>query len=195
MQMIEGNSIECLYRSGLTATMNHGVVPLDSSIAKEISLMCTVRDIEDIDLDLGFISRHYPSYQQIVNAEFSHYDNVLDDAYASHVIQSIRTTPDSRKLYFNFWSEEHLHMSVKSPCLVGIHFRVFAGDILNMQVVMRANNAATIFPINLVIFLSFFKRVAHGLRLSVGQYHHYATSFHIYSRDLQYVANFCNFDI
>ena len=61
---------------------------------------------------------------------------------------------------------------------------------LNLQVVMRSNDAAEATFMNAFAFISLQERVAKNLNVPVGTYTHTANSFHVYSKDFNLLKHF-----
>jgi thymidylate synthase len=97
--------------------------------------------------------------------------------------KNIKLKLDSRKLFWSFWKIDDQNPETKSPCLTGLYFRQNLDQNLDMHPQLRANNAVRISPINVLIFIEFFQKVAQNLNLKVGNYYHHSNSYHIYQKD------------
>jgi len=182
-------NIKSLYIESLRDLLLHGLKPLDETVLLEKELHCSL----DINGNSNYLNKDiltglYQGWDAQYEKELSYYkDNLF--AKVDEIASTIIKNPNSRKLYFNFWSENDSDLSVKSPCLVGLDFRVLQDSKLNMHVIMRANNAYKIFPMNLVIFINFFIEVAKRVNLSPNIYHHHAPLFHLYREDVNDFKN------
>ena len=187
--MITSNNIENLYLEALKNVLCNGYRDCsDPDIFVEMPLVLQIQDTINIDLDISLIlPKLFLDYEEQLKNEIDYYTTTFN-VLKGRVVSEIMANPNSRKLYFNLWSENDNGLNVKSPCLVGVYFRVFENK-LNMEVVMRANNAFRISLINLSIFISFFKEVAQLLNLDSGAYIHFAASYHIYKKDLSDMIN------
>ena len=174
-----------MFKESFSKVYKNGWKPLDETVESEMSLACTINDFTNINPDF---SELYSNWTEVFAYEKEHYDEVLF-SMLTRVVGEIKNNPQSRKLYFNFWSEKDNEMEVKSPCLSAIYFRLLESGKLNMSVVMRANNAFRIFPINLILFIDFFKKVAQLTGLKMNEYHHHALSLHIYKKDSKDIEN------
>jgi thymidylate synthase len=148
----------------------------------------TVNDQLDTDIK-KLLSNLYTNWEDQNKLEVEYYKKTFEDLKIK-IITEISKNKSSRKLYFNLWdqNQDDNDLSVKSPCLVGVYFRIF-GNTIDMQVIMRANNAFKISLINFSIFVDFYREIANALLLKTGTYSHFATSYHIYNSDLASISN------
>jgi thymidylate synthase len=162
-----------------------GFTPFDQSVELEQDMVCKIDDFEDVNPDFSTL---YLGWEKTFEYEREYYENLFS-SLEDRIVGEINSNLGSRKLYFNLWSENDVKIDVKSPCLTAIYFRVLSGNVLNMSVVMRANNAFKIFPINLILFVNFFKQISNRVGMRMGMYTHHALSFHIYKHDLIEIEN------
>lgn len=176
--------IRSVFSQSLRDLLLHGFQPLDEAILLEKQMHCSIQlNRDNNSVDKSILSDLYKDWEVQYEKELSYYNDNLFSRI-EEVASEIRKDSQSRKLYFNFWGEKGNDPSAQRPCLVGLNFRVLKDSKLDMHVIMRANNAFKIFPINVVIFLSFFFNVAKKVDLTPNTYHHYSSLFHLYKADV-----------
>jgi|GEM_PF-4283966 len=182
-------NIKSLTIESLKGLLLRGLKPSDETVLLEKELYCSLHiDGNAKKVNKDILAGLYQGWDVQYEKELTYYrDNLF--SRADEINSVIMKSPNSRKLYFNFWSQNDNDLSVKSPCLVGLDFRVLQDSKLDMHVIMRANNAFKIFPMNLVIFVSFFIEVSKKVNLSPNVYHHYTSLFHLYKEDMYDLKN------
>lgn len=101
------------------------------------------------------------------------------------VEQQLRRDPDTRQAIVSLWSETDREPSWKDrPCTTELQFMVRDGA-LDVFVFMRANDLWTGTCYDVGQFGQVQAAMAHVLGIPYGTYHHYATSLHIYERDIE----------
>ena len=110
------------------------------------------------------------------------------------VIRELARNPFTRRDNMTTWLPETDIMSEDPPCLQRIWYRCTEenGKIkLNCSVSMRSNDAFKASFMNMFAFIMLQRRVAEqlsdaiGRKVGLGQYIHYADSYHIYGSDLE----------
>jgi|GEM_PF-3590991 len=101
------------------------------------------------------------------------------------VEQQLRRDPDTRQAVVSLWSETDREPTWKDrPCTTEFQFMIREGR-LDVFVFMRANDLWTGTCYDVFQFGQIQAAMAHVLGIEPGTYHHYATSLHIYERDLE----------
>lgn len=118
-------------------------------------------------------------------------DRFLQGAYGprigfqlERVEDQLRRDPDTRQAVVSLWAETDANPMWKDrPCTTEFQLMIRNGK-LEMFVFMRANDLWTGTCYDVFQFGQIQAAMAHVLGIEVGPYHHYATSLHIYNRDL-----------
>lgn len=101
------------------------------------------------------------------------------------VEQQLRRDPDTRQAIVSLWSETDRNPAWKDrPCTTEFQLMIRDGA-LDIFVFMRANDLWTGTCYDVFQFGQIQAAMANILGVPVGTYHHYATSLHIYERDLE----------
>jgi hypothetical protein len=96
----------------------------------------------------------------------------------------LRRDPDTRQAVVNLWRAEDADPFWKDrPCTTQFQLMIRGGK-LEMFVSMRANDLWTGTCYDVFQFGQIQAAMAHVLGIQPGPYHHYATSLHIYDRDI-----------
>lgn len=70
------------------------------------------------------------------------------------------------------------------PCTIALQFLI-RDNRLNLTTIMRSNDLWFGTPYDVLFFTSLQRLVANDLKIEMGSYYHFATSMHIYERNLQ----------
>lgn len=106
----------------------------------------------------------------------------------SRVIEKLRKKPDTRRAAITILESSDLEPSQKeAPCTVGLQF-IRRRERLHLVAMMRSNDAYLGFPHDVFCFTMIQELVARSLGIKVGDYHHFATSLHLYENDQDSVA-------
>lgn len=112
----------------------------------------------------------------------------------SGVVRKLRADPWTRQAVATLWHDErdgHVAYAGKLdyPCTVALGFIMqiqFTGaSQLDMNVIMRSNDAWLGLPYDMFQFTQLQWTVARMLGVAVGRYYHTAWSLHLYERDLE----------
>lgn len=131
---------------------------------------------QDIVNDDGSINSNYGQY--IFHGPDNQFDNVVRTLVADR---------DSRRASIAILGRDHLLSSTKDvPCTHAIDFRIRDGE-LNMSVLMRSQDGIFGMASDAPCFSFVHEMVLEALRetypdLRLGNYHHFAGSFHVYER-------------
>ena len=106
-------------------------------------------------------------------------------AQLEEVEQQLRADESTRQAVVSLWSETDREPSWKDrPCTTEFQLMVRDGK-LDIFVFMRANDLWTGTCYDVFQFGQVQAAMAHVLGIPYGTYHHYATSLHIYERDIE----------
>ncbi len=115
------------------------------------------------------------------------------------IIEELARNPFSRRAQFTTWDQENDISSEDPPCLQRGWYRCTQDEqgILHLHghISMRSNDAFKANFMNMFAFVMLQKRLADELSLKlgrevrVGQYTHFADSFHVYGKDIKDFVN------
>lgn len=150
--------------------------------------------------DLDFIRFYIPNYppEGIVGA--------IEDAYGprfmgtgefgrsfqqiDRVIDRLKRKPDTRRAVISVLEPSDLEPGrSEAPCTTALQF-IRRREHLHLVAMMRSNDAYWGFPHDVFCFTMMQEVVARALGIKVGEYHHFATSLHLYE---QHVSGACDY--
>lgn len=100
------------------------------------------------------------------------------------VIDRLRRKPDTRRAVITLLESSDLDPEKReAPCTVALQFIHRRGH-LHLIAMMRSNDAYLGFPHDVFCFTMMQELVARSLGVKVGEYHHFATSLHLYGGDV-----------
>jgi thymidylate synthase len=150
--------------------------------------------------DLDFIRFYLPDYppngvtgsieeaygpRMIGTGEFGRYYNQIERA-----IERLREKPDTRRAVISILEPSDLEPEkIEAPCTTALQF-IRRRDRLHMIAMMRSNDAFIGFTHDVFCFTMIQEFIARALGLQLGEYHHFATSLHLYEQDVQKVASY-----
>lgn len=148
--------------------------------------------------DLDFIRFYLPDYppedasgsleeaygpRLIGTGEFGRSFNQIE-----RVIDRLRRKPDTRRAVISILEPSDLEPGkAEAPCTIALQF-VRRRERLHLVAMMRSNDAYLGFPHDVFCFTMIQELVARSLGIQVGEYHHFATSLHLYEHDQDKVA-------
>ena len=101
----------------------------------------------------------------------------------SRVIERLRKNPDTRRAVITLLESSDLEQKQKeAPCTIGLQF-ICRRKHLHLIAMMRSNDAYLGFPHDVFCFTMIQELIARSLGMRVGEYHHFATSLHLYEKD------------
>lgn len=104
------------------------------------------------------------------------------------VIDRLRKRPDTRRAVVSILEPSDLgYGRDEAPCTVALQF-IRRRERLHLIAMMRSNDAYMGFPHDVFSFTMIQEFVARALGIRIGEYHHFATSLHLYERDIGKVA-------
>jgi len=111
-----------------------------------------------------------------------------------NVYKVLKEDPDSRRAVMSMYNpahDFHDYISLDICCTLSLIFRIVNGK-LNLSVTMRSNDVLLGIPADLWQFSFLQSVMASWLGIPVGNYSHYAASFHAYERDLEKLTDIAN---
>lgn len=148
--------------------------------------------------DLNFIRHYIPQYppegvdgnlrdaygpRLIGSGEFGFNTNQLE-----RIIERLSRKNDTRRAVIPILESADLaHGREEAPCTIALQFIRRRGR-LHLISIMRSNDAYLGFPHDVFCFTMIQEIVARALGIGLGEYHHFATSLHLYDRDKDKVS-------
>lgn len=118
----------------------------------------------------------------IGTGEFGRSVNQVD-----RVIARLKERPDTRRAVISILEPSDLGPDKReAPCTTALQFIHRRGH-LHLVAMMRSNDAYLGFPHDVFSFTMMQELIARSLGVRVGEYHHFATSLHLYGRDVDNV--------
>ena len=148
--------------------------------------------------DLGFIRfyiRNYPPAEKSGSIEEAYGPRLLGTGQFGHsfnqierVIARLGQKPDTRRAAIAILGPSDLAPNQQeAPCTVALQF-IRRRERLHLVAMMRSNDAYLGFPHDVFCFTMIQELVARSLGIQLGEYHHFATSLHLYEDDQKRVA-------
>lgn len=155
--------------------------------------------------DLDFIRHYIPKYPPLDDdGNPLDVDGGLRDAYGprltgsgafgfktnqiERVIERLSKRNDTRRAVISILEAADLaHGSEEAPCTIALQF-IRRRERLHLIAVMRSNDAYLGFPHDVFCFTMIQEIVARALGIGLGEYHHFATSLHLYDRNRSKVS-------
>lgn len=104
------------------------------------------------------------------------------------VIDRLKQKPDTRRAVISILEPSDLEPNkAEAPCTISLQF-VRRRERLHLVAMMRSNDAYLGFPHDVFCFTMIQELVARSLGVKMGEYHHFATSLHLYERDQDKVS-------
>lgn len=108
------------------------------------------------------------------------------------VIERLRRKPDTRRGVISILEPGDLEPGkAEAPCTIALQF-VRRRERLHLVAMMRSNDAYLGFPHDVFCFTMIQELIARSLGIQVGEYHHFATSLHLYENDRDKVSAYLN---
>lgn len=123
----------------------------------------------------GYILKHKHDFDQI-----------------EKVIELLKFDHNSRRAVMNInVPNVHVIETKDEPCTIALQFLVRDGK-LNCTAIMRSNDIWFGTPYDWAFFIELQKVIADRLNLGYGTYTHFATSFHVYERNMDEISRIAN---
>lgn len=125
-----------------------------------------------------------------IPAHFHGAYGVRSGTQLASVVAKLQDDPDTRQAVVTLWDPRLDNDLGKKdyPCTVGLGFALSTDhELLNMNVIMRSNDAWLGLPYDVFVFNQLQWTVANALEVVPGSYTHTAWSLHLYERDVDKV--------
>ena len=175
-------------RARVSATATRGILP--SALAEFCWYMAGSADIDFIRFYIdnyppkdatGSIEEAYGP-RLVGTGEFGKNHNQIE-----RVIERLRRKRDTRRAVISLLEPSDLTPDQdEAPCTVALQF-IRRRERLHLVAMMRSNDAYLGFPHDVFCFTMIQELVARSLGISMGEYHHFATSLHLYEKNLRRV--------
>lgn len=112
-----------------------------------------------------------------------------------HVERKLKKDPDSRQAVITLWDPplDNDAGHPDYPCTVMLHF-IIRHDRLQLHTTMRSNDVWWGLAYDAFQFTQLQLTLANALGVLAGEYHHHATSLHLYERDTEAIENLHAYD-
>lgn len=178
-------------RARISATATRG--RLISALAEFCWYMSGSADLEF----MRYYVRDYPPVNTAGSIEEAYGPRLLGTGQfgrsrnqVERVIEQLRQRPDTRRAIIPLLEPSDLDPDrAEAPCTSALQF-IRRRDRLHMVAMMRSNDAYLGFTHDLFCFTMFQEIIARSLGLRVGEYHHFATSLHLYEDDTEKVSSY-----
>lgn len=108
------------------------------------------------------------------------------------IIELLSKDPNSRRAVINLNTPNEKVIETKDePCTIALQFFIRSGK-LYCTAMMRSNDIYLGFPYDVAFFTELQKYIADRLGVGYGSYTHFATSLHVYERDVEKLDNIVN---
>lgn len=147
--------------------------------------------IDDVDFisDFGAVWKRLSDDGKTNNSAYGHIiQNKNGFNQLEKIIELLKTDKASRRAVININSANKNVIETKDePCTIAL--QVFIRDEkLHMTAIMRSNDLWTGTPYDIFYFTEIQKYIANELEVGYGTYTHFASSLHIYDRDVQNIV-------
>jgi thymidylate synthase len=106
------------------------------------------------------------------------------------VTEQLQQKPDTRRAVIVILEPSDLRPGrCEAPCTTALQFIQRRGH-LHLIAMMRSNDAYLGFPHDVFCFTMLQELIARSVGARVGEYHHFATSLHLYGRDIEKVGRY-----
>ncbi len=99
------------------------------------------------------------------------------------VVRVLKNEPESRRALISLWDSQYDSISEHPPCVCTIQFFI-RNNKINTITYYRSNDAWMAALPDMISMLRLTEYVASRLKIDVGQYFHFAASYHIYEPDI-----------
>jgi thymidylate synthase len=180
-------------RARISATATRGI--LISGLAEFCWYMAGSADLDFI----RFYIRNYPPEKASGSIEEAYGPRLLGTGefgrsfnQIERVIDRLQRKPDTRRAVISIIEPSDLEPGQsEAPCTIALQF-IRRRERLHLVVMMRSNDAYLGFPHDVFCFTMIQELVARSLGIRVGEYHHFATSLHLYEQDTNKVSAYLN---
>ncbi|MEZ7277083.1 thymidylate synthase [Pseudoalteromonas sp. 68 DY56-GL68] len=146
----------------------------------------------------GSDDESFISYYLSVYKKYAENDGTINGAYGkrlfscdgkynqfSQVISLLKSKPSTRQAVVQLFSPKDTSKQYKdTPCTLSWQFMIRENK-LHMYTTMRSNDAYRGLPHDIFVFTMLQELVSKMLGIEVGAYHHYVSSLHLYTEDVE----------
>lgn len=176
-------------RARISATANRGI--LISAMGEFCWYMAGSADLDFI----RFYIRNYPPKEATGSIEEAYGPRLIGTGelgrsfnQIERVIDRLRRKPDTRRAVISILEPSDPEPGkAEAPCTIALQF-IRRRERLHLIAMMRSNDAYLGFPHDVFCFTMIQEIAARSLGIQVGEYHHFATSLHLYEHDQDKVS-------
>lgn len=141
--------------------------------------------------DVKFISAFGSMWERLTDdgvTNNSAYGYIMQEKFGfdqiEKIIELLKKDPDSRRAVININTPNERVIETKDePCTIALQFYI-RDRKLHATGIMRSNDIYLGFPYDIAFFTELQKYIADKLGIGYGFYTHFATSLHVYERDI-----------
>ena len=178
-------------RARISATANRG--RLISALGEFCWYMSGSADLEFV----RFYIPNYPPVEAVGSLEDAYGPRLMGTGEFGHSIRQLelaterlRKKPDTRRAVVAIVdAQDFQEGQAEAPCTLALQF-IRRRRSLHTVAMMRSNDAYMGFIHDVFCFTMIQELVARSLGVQVGEYHHFATSLHLYERNLNEVSKY-----
>lgn len=105
------------------------------------------------------------------------------------ILELLKKDPESRRAVLNINAPNPNVIETKDePCTIALQYLIRNGE-LHCTAIMRSNDVWFGTPYDVIFFTELQKYIAKKLGVNYGEYTHFATSFHVYDRDIEKIKS------
>ena len=132
----------------------------------------------NLDTAYGYYWRKFPSATRGADGEW----RVREVDQIRHVIDTLKKSPDSRRMVVSAWEPGNAIESKLPPCHYTFAFHVADGR-LNCHLCQRSGDVALGIPFNLAAYATLTQMIAQECDLGLGRFAHTIVDAHVYCAD------------
>lgn len=129
----------------------------------------------NLDTAYGYYWRHFPSAEKDADGRW----HVREVDQIRYVIDSLKTSPDSRRMVVSAWEPGNAIRSKLPPCHYTFAFHAANGR-LNCHLCQRSGDMALGIPFNMAAYAALTQMIAQEVGMQVGRFAHTIVDAHIY---------------
>lgn len=115
--------------------------------------------------------------------------------YIDTIISKLQSDQNSRQAVVNIFEREDIRRRGKTvPCTLSLQFLI-RQERLHLFVKMRSNDFYWGLPYDIFMFTCLHEAVAHTMDFPLGEYHHSATSLHVYQHHYELLERVDHLDV
>lgn len=190
---IRGNTILSTWRDSIKLLMNCStIVPTERNLDtyEETNSVLTIeKPLEALDELLAlekkrghnYSEERITTYWKIVNDKLEKFPRT-NVAQLKVIIDKLSESPYNRHGYASIWVPSIDTVSPYPSCIIGIYFTI-RQEKLNMTAILRSNDAWGQALNDMYELVMIQKKMSERLQIGVGEYSHFAMSYHLYTKD------------